>query len=625
MDTDRPAHTPPAITLASIHPAPSPQAVPLATAFIKAYAADCGCTIELADLFLGDPAEESCRRLTASNPAAIGFSMYVWNREACLETAGLIRNSHPGVLLFAGGPEATADPDGILQSGLFDHVILGEGELPGRELFSRIANSAPLDGIAGIATPDNPKPLPAPQTDNLDQLPSPYLSGILDPGSCPGILWQLSRGCGFACDFCFDARGSRTVRRFSLERIEAELRLFTARDVNQVFVLDSTFNQDMKRAKAILRLIRRLAPHIHFHFEVRSEFIDRELAELFAGITCSLQIGLQSAAPRVLARVGRSFRPDDFTARIGLLNEQGATFGFDLMFGLPGDSLQEFCKSIDYSLALYPNHLDIFPLAVLPGTALAMRSRQEGLVHLDTPPYTLIESAGFSRTDLARARRLAAACDIFYTRGRAVAWFNSVLDVLKLSASVFLGHFADWLDTQGLADIQEKELEDAAIKELQQAFLKRQFSPARLARYLPLVSDLVEYHYRYAVALLSPSCIGNKHPVSGKKLAGMPLTLSPSVQTAAFNYEILELLDAGVPDIPWMYGNLEPCGSHALIYPHDGTVCTESLAGCYCNLLLAMDGARTPRSVSAASGIDDDTLSDFLEFCWQEGIIRTPH
>jgi hypothetical protein len=45
------------------------------------------------------------------------------------------------------------------------------------------------------------------------------------------------------------------VRRFSLDRLEAELRHFAATGVSQVFVLDSTFNQDARRAKAILRLI----------------------------------------------------------------------------------------------------------------------------------------------------------------------------------------------------------------------------------------------------------------------------------------------------------------------------------------------------------------------------------
>ena len=239
--------------------------------------------------------------------------------------------------------------------------------------------------------------VPAAPLADLDTIPSPWLNGTLHTEDYPGILWQLSRGCGFSCDFCFDSRGSHGVRRFSLERIEAELRHFASHGVSQVFVLDSTFNQDQRRAKTILRMIKKIAPQIHFHFEVRSEFIDREMAELFAGITCSLQIGLQSADPQVLKQVGRSFRRDDFVSRTMLLNESGAVFGFDLMYGLPGDTLAGFRESLDFALGLYPNHLDIFPLAILPGTALAARADSIGLQHLPTPPYTLISAPGFQR------------------------------------------------------------------------------------------------------------------------------------------------------------------------------------------------------------------------------------
>jgi radical SAM superfamily enzyme YgiQ (UPF0313 family) len=268
------------------------------------------------------------------------------------------------------------------------------------------------------------------------------LNHILDTAHYPGLLWQLSRGCGFRCDFCFDSRDRHGVRRFSLQRIEAELRHFSVSGVSQIFVLDSTFNQDVRRAKSILRLIRRITPQIHFHFEVRSEFIDREMAELFAGITCSLQIGLQSADPQVLNEVGRSFKRNDFVNKTMFLNDVGAVFGFDLMYGLPGDTLDGFRESLDFALGLYPNHLDIFPLAILPGTALAARSESIDLEYLPKPPYTLIRSPGFNSESMNAAHKLAKACDIFYTRGRAVAWFNGVLNPLGLRPSDFLQRFS---------------------------------------------------------------------------------------------------------------------------------------------------------------------------------------
>ena len=106
---------------------------------------------------------------------------------------------------------------------------------------------------------------------------------------------------------------------------------------------------------------------------------DAELAGLFASITCSLQIGLQSSDPGVLRGVGRGFDAGDFARRVSLLNQTGAIFGFDLIYGLPGDTLPLFRASLDFALSLYPNHLDIFPLAVLPGTKLYGKAAALGL------------------------------------------------------------------------------------------------------------------------------------------------------------------------------------------------------------------------------------------------------
>lgn len=625
MDSDMNHTADTVIVLTSIHPYPSPQAVPLANAFIKSYASSPKYAIELADFFIGSEPDTCLRMLVDLAPSAVGFSVYVWNRDACILIAERLRIAHPGILIFAGGPEVTAAPDVFLESGAFDCIIAGEGEIPCKELFRRLSCDEPIYDIPGIITTAKPVYSTAPMVENLDSIPSPYLGKTIDLSLHSGLLWQLSRGCGFACDFCFDARGSRTVRRFSLERIEAELRFFVAAGVSQIFVLDSTFNQDVKRAKAILRLIGEIAPDIHFHFEVRSEFIDREMASLFTGITCSLQIGLQSANPQILAAVGRTFRPDDFCNRVNLLNEYGATFGFDLMYGLPGDTLLGFRNSLDFSLALYPNHLDIFPLAILPGTTLAKRSRIIGLNHQTTPPYTLTSSPTFSPNEMDCARRLANACDIFYTRGRAVAWFNSVLDTLQTSASRFLETFSAWMDDSGQAGAHEKELDDAAIKVLQLGFLKQQFASKRLRRYLPLVNDLVEYHYRYAQSLMVPSCVCDGTAQDSTSLLKSALVICPSVQLAEFNYEILELLDTGAPALPWIYDNLKKRGSHAVIYPHDGSVCTEALDYCFYNFLSLLDGKTPAATLGAATKIPPESLCDFLEFAWNEGIILKPN
>jgi len=608
------------INLVSIHPYPSPQSIPLANAFLKAYALKSAVSITLVDFFNGDDTATCAAKLAEPPPIAVGFSMYVWNRELSCEIAAELRRNHPAVILFSGGPEVTADPESVLNMGIFDFVIIGEGEVPFLSLCQSLETGGDYSSIPGVLLPGSAiLPPPAPLA-NMDLIPSPYLTGVIDTHAYPGILWQLSRGCSFTCDFCFDSRGIHGVRHFSLERVEAELRHFAASGIRQIFVLDSTFNLNPKRAKQILRMIKKIAPNIHFHFEVRNEFIDREMAKLFAQIACSLQIGLQSADREVLRQVGRSFDKTDFTAKVGLLNESGAIFGFDLIYGLPGDTLDGFRVTMDYALSLYPNHLDIFPLAVLPGTRLASRGISLKLRWDNKPPYILEATDSFSPADMATASALAAACDIFYTRGKAVAWFNAVVAVLGLKPSAFLQKFSRWLLEERGCSKKESDFSDDDIWEIQQLFTRYLFSGKKVKRLHPLVLDLVNYHHHYASVLLSPLPEATVDYPTTDNLCATRFRLSPSARIVHFTYEIEELLDCGEPHIILMYENLAQSGSQAVIYLNDGSVCTESLAAPYISLLEQIRVGGDSISLSE-TGLTSDEVNEFIDFALQEGII----
>jgi hypothetical protein len=615
------------ITLVAIHPERSPQAVPLACAFLKeALLADAGLKgvirVEIVEFFLDDPPNRCAEAILKTAPDLVAFSIYVWSRDHALAVAAELSAHNPALTLCAGGAEPTANPAGLLDSGLFRFLIRGEGEVPFVQAV-RLATRGLLPvGVPGVVLPgEAPGPLPAPA--DLESIPSPYLSGLLDPALPGGALWQLSRGCDFACAFCFDHKGSGGVRRFALPRIEQELRLFARLRVPQVFVLDSTFNKVPKRAKEILRLIKRLAPQVHFHFEVRSEFIDAEMAELFASITCSLQIGLQSADPAVLRAVGRGFDPEDFAYRVSLLNQCGAIFGFDLIYGLPGDSLPLFRASLDFALSLYPNHLDIFPLAVLPGTRLYGKAQALGLVHLDAPPYTLVSTPDFSPQALKEGALLAAACDIFYSRGKAVAWFNAVVDALKLSPSAFLSAFSRFLGSRGTRG--EEEIAEDEIWGLQREFLGEIFRERKKARLLPLALDLADYHHHYACALLAtPPLPPTEQELKRIDLWRRPLLLAPSATLARFSYEILDILEAGDMELPAFVSCFKQASSYAIIYPAAGEVCTESVSKPYFQLLLALDGKRCALELCKEFSLPSAEALPFLEFAAAEGIVTLP-
>lgn len=619
------------LSLVTLHAEPSAQSVPLAAACLKAHLDSCFCeqghplSVSMPEYFPAVPLDQILTDLCDLQPDIIGFPVYIWNHERVMTLAGLLKKRLPGVVLLAGGPEVTADPFRVLGEAPFDTVVIGEGEETMAELCERLLSGQPFMGVAGTAwlADDKEQLLARPQMRSLDKLASPYLMGLLDEHIRQGMVWQLSRGCPFACEFCYDGMGDRSVRRYPLERLEQELRYFVERGASQIFALDSTFNTDRPRAKHILRLIEQEAPAVHFHFEVRHELLDREQAELFASLTCSLQIGLQSADPQVAGGVGRPFDRESFRRKVMLLNDSGATFGFDLIYGLPGDTLDTFSEGLDFALSLYPNHLDIFILSVLPGTKLFQRAAELGLQSLSEAPYTLVSTPHFPPHDLARAGSLATATDIFYSRGKAVAWFNGVCRALGVRPITLISGFADWLVAQFGEVPDESSLDDQAIWQLQRRFLTEQFND-RPAQGLAAV-DCVDYHYAYGVALMAimPEP-GDMRLLQGKRLLNLPLVCPPSVTRMSFSYEILEILESGEPDPRWIAKHLRPVGSQAIIYPARGEVRTESLIPAYMHLLALLDGTRTAKQLLATIGLSADDTLDFLVFAYEEGVVVEP-
>jgi putative oxygen-independent coproporphyrinogen III oxidase len=102
-----------------------------------------------------------------------------------------------------------------------------------------------------------------------------------------------------------------------------------------------------------------------------------DLATLRAGGINRISFGMQSAMPHVLAVLDRTHDP----ARVPTVVRDARQAGFeqvslDLIYGTPGESLDDWRASVEVALALAPNHVSAYSLIVEPGTALARRVRR---------------------------------------------------------------------------------------------------------------------------------------------------------------------------------------------------------------------------------------------------------
>ncbi len=435
----------------------------------------------------GEGARELAARVLEAGPDIIGLSLYSWNRLRLMAAAEELKRARLGLPVIAGGPEAGGRGEALLEGGPVDALIEGEGEAAIIGVLESFLDRGRIaEGIIKAEVVD------------LAATPSPWLSGMCAAPPGGRVHWEMARGCPFSCAYCYEGRGRVGVRRIGRPRLETELELFKAAGLAEICVLDPTFNADKKACLDTLHWLARDGGGIRFGFEIRAEFVDDAMAEAFAGLPCWLQIGLQSADPRVMAALGRPFDPQAFKRGTRALERAGLVYGMDLIYGLPGDSLRGFKTSLDFALRLGPNHLDIFRLALLPGTELAARAGSLGIKAMADPPYHVISTPGFCEADIREAEGLALATDLFYTKGRAVAWFLPAMDALGMKASTFLERVARRMRAEGNPGHDADPLDILAFQEdCVEATARTEGKAACLGA----LKGLIRLHAAYGMAL----------------------------------------------------------------------------------------------------------------------------
>jgi putative oxygen-independent coproporphyrinogen III oxidase len=164
-----------------------------------------------------------------------------------------------------------------------------------------------------------------------------------------------------------------------------------------------------------------LAPDAEVTTEANPDSVDAAaLAELRGGGINRISFGMQSADPAVLATLDRTHDPERVPKVVAAARAAGFDqVSLDLIYGTPGETLEQWRRSLEAAIAMQPDHVSAYALVVEPGTALERRVRRGELPAPDDDDLAdkyaladeLLAAAGYGWYEISNwARRPGARC-----------------------------------------------------------------------------------------------------------------------------------------------------------------------------------------------------------------------
>lgn len=338
--------------------------------------------------------------IKADPPDVLALSNYSWNSYLSERMAQLAKQENPNVVTVQGGTnfphEGDLYKDFLMERPYTDLHVELEGEVAFSNLVSRIlaardsgerALDRPIDGCVYIdptsRNSDSPVVITGTMPErlrDLDEIPSPYLNGMLDhffDGKLTPFL-ETNRGCPFHCSFCHTGNDYfQKTNMFSIERVTAEIDYIAPRvsalGIVNLHIADTNFGMYPRDRDICLAL-----KETHDKYGWPSQIMattGKNNKERVIDITSimgkmfSVNMSAQSMSPAVLTNIRReNIKLDHFAKIHEHLNEQGRATKGELILGMPGETRDSFLNGVEQLIESGISSLGIYTLMLLHGT-----------------------------------------------------------------------------------------------------------------------------------------------------------------------------------------------------------------------------------------------------------------
>ncbi|MFC1851424.1 B12-binding domain-containing radical SAM protein [candidate division CSSED10-310 bacterium] len=337
------------------------------------------------------------RQIETFKPAIIGFSSSTIHAHIAYEIAQHIKKTSQIPIIF-GGPHATVSPEAILNTGFFDFVCVGEGELAFVELLERLENKADVYSVMNIWARQGDQifknPL-RPLVSQLEMLPYPDydifdLKKILKIRN--GWFDVISiRGCPYRCSYCQAPRINRlyqeqkaTTNGWRIQKWDidifisylesllhqySEIKIFSF--VDDVFLINKKFVQQFcHQFKEKI-----FEPYgVKMNVQARIETVTEEILDhLEAAGTKILKFGLESGNEEIRRKVLKKEFSNDLIEKVFHMIHQRTgsleTWAFN-MIGIPGETKETVNDTFNLLAKIKPDNVWFSIYYPLPQTDL---------------------------------------------------------------------------------------------------------------------------------------------------------------------------------------------------------------------------------------------------------------
>ncbi len=373
-----------------------------------------------------DKTDKIVKEVLEINPDIVGFSVYTSNYSWAKKISSLIKNNIDAKIVF-GGIHPTFFPEKVLQDADIDFIIRGEGEEALLELVENLNNKKVYSCIKNLCYREGKDIIVnelRPLINNLDSLPFPdkeLFSGYVDYFS---YIILTQRGCVFNCSFCCEAplrklyNKEKCFRKRSVNSVIEELSyMLNKYRYKEVIFFDSDFLIDKPWVKRFLPVYKK-AIHKPFKFMCRVSNFDEEMAVLVKNSGCyNINFGIQSWNEHVRRELlNREETDEEIKRALNLCEKYGLNYDIDLIFDIPGDSREDYLKSLDYLCGRrLLNRVKCFKLAYFPMAELTRKFYAQGLISIED--IRKIEEGRFADTihnSLNLSRLFYRDIEVFY-------------------------------------------------------------------------------------------------------------------------------------------------------------------------------------------------------------------